>query len=61
MRQRKAFCRQLIGESSCARKETVNMDISYKVLFSDLSLANGKKTVFPELNRLNFFHLRYFK
>ena len=27
MGQRKAFCRQRISESSCAKKETVDMDI----------------------------------
>ena len=28
--QRKAFCRQRITESSCVRKETVNIDIRVK-------------------------------
>ena len=39
--QRKAFCRQRIPESSCARKETVDIDILVKYRNGDRKIMQS--------------------
>ena len=50
--QRKAFCRQRIPESSCARKETVDIDILVTSKNGDKKIMQSMRITSGPLSRI---------